>query len=143
TDRSALIEQNRAVVQRYFDTVSSGTRETVVAAITECFDPDVKWQLPASLPNGGLYEGRDAAIAMIVHPKGLSNFELGSMRHELDEFICDESHVVVPFRLTARTARGEDYENQYVMIFTLRDGKVVHVMNLCDTLYLSQKFYGD
>ena len=47
----------------------------------------------------------------------------------------------VPLHLRAITGRGEPYENDYVFIFRIRDGRIAEVWENLDTLYLHTKLH--
>jgi len=133
-------EENLQVVRTYFATVGRAEEGAVQRAIAEMTD-DVVWHIPKSLPNGGAHEGRDAVLAMLDANDGVSLYQPGSMDVQVATMIADDEHVVVPLHLRAITGRGEPYENDYVFIFRIRDGRIAEVWENLDTLYLHTKLH--
>ena len=48
-------------------------------------------------------------------------------------FLADEDRVVVQARGHTVTTRGERYDNTYCMIFRVRAGRLIEVIEHCDT----------
>lgn len=133
-------EENRQVVTEYFATVGSGEAGAVQAAV-ERFGDDVVWHLPASLPNGGSYEGKTAVLEMLNAEEGMALYQPGSMRVRAEAMIADEHFVVVPLVLEAVTRHGEAYENRYVFVYRIEEGRIAEVWENLDTLYLDRMIY--
>jgi uncharacterized protein len=49
-------------------------------------------------------------------------------------FIADDDHVAVEARGDMRSKAGVKYDNEYCLIFRLRDGKIVEMREYCDSV---------
>src|SRR3954454_1324243 len=57
----------------------------------------------------------------------------GGYRSEADFVLAEGGRVVVQARGHATTARGEAYDQTYLYIFRIRDGRITEVVEHCDT----------
>jgi ketosteroid isomerase-like protein len=73
-----------------------------------------------------------AAIATALYPTGAAR--------EIQSVVSEGDRVVVQSILRAVTNKGEDYENYYVLIFELRDGRIDTVWEYLNLVYAQSKF---
>jgi uncharacterized protein len=73
-----------------------------------------------------------AAIAASLYPTGAAR--------EIQAVVSEGDRVVVQSILRAVTNKGEDYENYYVLIFELRDGRIDTVWEYLNLVYAQSKF---
>ena len=126
------IEQNRALVQQYFSVVTGADTSTDLGSF---FAPNVTWQVPQSNPAIKPNPRVGHAAVMDLLTSGVGIYEPGSMDIQQQRVVADESSVVVQFTLVARLARGTDYRNDYIMLFSISDGKIDGVWEYLDSLY--------
>ena len=128
-------ENKRLVADFFRDLEASLHGEDI--DLTPYLAEEVSWWLPRSLGALGFpneYQGREQVLALfagvgtVYHPD--------SVRFELDELLAEGDRVAVPFTLRALTAGGNDYENDYQSIITLREGKILAVREILDTARL-------
>jgi ketosteroid isomerase-like protein len=121
-----MSQENVELVRRAFEASrGSDQREDDPEAIFRFLDPAVVWEVRSDLPDAETYTGYEAMRRLFA-----------TFREVLDEtwyrpmdFIDAGDRVVVPLRWGGRgTASGVDIaEPEETWVFTLRDGKVVHV----------------
>jgi uncharacterized protein len=123
-------EDNVQLVQQLFEAFSRGDIGSVLAALTE----DVDWQGPVSqhagsLPWAGRRRGREQVADYFRQLAAASRF------HPMQDvvFTAAGDRVVAEGRNrnTAR-ATGRSYEHEWVMIFTIRDGKIARFRHYYD-----------
>ena len=54
---------------------------------------------------------------------------------------AEGDRVFVEMTIRATSGQGAPYENHYVMVFTLRDGRIVEVHEHVDTLYAQRLLF--
>jgi len=133
TDRTC--EANRALVERYFDYVTSGDPQ--VAAL---FAEEAVWVTPQSSPMGRRHEGKEAVLALMGGGVGLYD-EQTPMEIRREAIAASGDHVFVEMTMQARTSLGEPYLNHYVFVFQIRQGLIVEVHEHLDTLYAQRMLF--
>lgn len=131
----ATSERNRALVERYFDLVASGSPE-----IATLFAEDAVWVTPQSSPMGRRHEGKQAVLALMSGGVGLYDPET-PMDIQRDAVAATGETVFVEMTMNARTGQGEPYRNHYVFVFQIRDGLIVEIHEHLDTLYAQRKLF--
>lgn len=126
------IEENKALVQRYFSVVTGADTDTDLGSF---FAADVTWQVPQSNPAIKPNPRIGHAAVMDLLTSGVGIYQPGSMDIQQQRVVADESSVVVQFTLVAKLARGTDYKCDYVMLFSISDGKIDGVWEYLDSLY--------
>jgi uncharacterized protein len=123
-------EDNVQLVQQLFEAFSRGDIGSVLAALTD----DVDWQGPVSqhagsLPWAGRRRGREQVADYFRQLAAASRF------HPMQDvvFTAAGDRVVAEGRNrnTAR-ATGRSYEHEWVMIFTIRYGKIARFRHYYD-----------
>jgi ketosteroid isomerase-like protein len=125
------------VVRHYLDVLLAGD----VEAIRECFAEDAVWTIAGDLPIAGPWESRDRIVDDFLVAVGGRLFEAGSQRFEFPTLIGDGDTVALEWRVQARTAAGEDYDNSYCGIFVVRDGRIAEVREYLDSDYARRKLF--
>jgi uncharacterized protein len=112
--------ENVRVVQEMFAAFGKGDLATVLATL----DDDVEWRLDGApeVPYAGKRRGK-AEVADFFF---ILATELQFERFQLDDFIAEADKVVVLGTERQRVkATGKSADNDWAMVFTLRDGKIV------------------
>ena len=119
-------QDNIEIIKRGYAAFSAGDLETVMSL----FDDDVEWVQPGQSAVSGTFHGKAELMEQFgrLAEKGLTV--------KLNRLIADGDTVVA---LTEVTAGGETSDDADV--FTLRDGKTVHVQVHGDTALL-ERVYG-
>jgi ketosteroid isomerase-like protein len=128
----------KQVVQRYLDALLAGD----IDAIRDSFATDATWTIFGDLPIAGPWRGRDVIVDDFLTKVGGELFEPGSQSFEFPTLIGEGDTVALEWRVRARTAAGDDYDNVYCGIFTVRDGRIAEVREYLDSSHAAKKLFG-
>jgi len=126
-------ERNRQAVRTFFETLSSGDLEK----LRRLFHEDATWTVVArGIAGAGTHAGRTAIIDGFLAPiRGM--FAPGDPKVEITNLIAEGSWVAVEGKGRGKFADGRDYDNDYVFLLELEDGKVRTLREYMDTLHVS------
>ena len=110
--------KNEALVRAAFDRWVAGTGNI----FAELLSPDVVWTIHGSGPIAGTYRGREDFIERASMPL-ISRLATPLVPRVHHIWSADDT-VIMRFDGSAKTNSGETYENQFVWIFRLREGRV-------------------
>jgi ketosteroid isomerase-like protein len=127
---------NKACVQEWFDRIARGDAEGAFSL----FSDDILYRLQGTTPVSGSYRGREQLVNDFFVPwrKQID----GEIVLAVDELIGEGDRVVALARGRAKTIHGSDYNNDYVFVFGLRDGKICEVIEYLDTALVETAAYG-
>lgn len=133
------VERNKAVVLGFLDALARGNRE----AAREAFAEDATWSYPPSLGGPGIHRGRDA-IFDVYFAADERLYETGTRRYDLRvrNAIAEGDGVAVEMRHCGRTRDGRAYETDYHVLYLLEAGRIRHVREYFDSLYV-RRLYSD
>jgi uncharacterized protein len=120
-------DKNRELLGAIFDALAEGDPRPFVAAMDDQFT----WRFPGSWSWARDWgSDRDETRTRLLGPL-MAQF--AEYRVRAEEIIAEGDRVVVRAAAEARTVRGEDYPQVYCYVFTVRDGKLIDVLEYCDT----------
>ena len=128
---------NVSVVQRAFEAFGRGDAPAFLSLLSE----DVEWTIagPPSVPYAGERRGREGVAEFLKAIGGAVEME----RFEPQEFIAQGDKVaVVGFERARLRSTGKAFDNPWVLLFTLRDGKITRFRSYEDTHAMAQAFAG-
>ena len=128
--------KNKQLVQKYFDVLMGKVSDTPFESF---FTPDVVWHIPKSNPLITPNPREGLAQVMELLASGVGVYQPDSIQVTLHRLVADEQHVAAQFSLQAVLANGNDYDNDYFFLFSIRDGQIDGVWEYMDTLYQSQR----
>jgi uncharacterized protein (TIGR02246 family) len=128
----------RAVVIRYVEAVRDGDAEVV----HDSFAEDATWHYPGDLPMSKVWQGRDAIINDFLGGMG-PVLVPGTMVIELVSTITEGDRVVAEWTSKAKTVYGGTYDNRCIGIYTVRDGRIVSVIEYADTRHVAAALFPD
>ena len=128
----------RAVVIRYVEAVRDGN----VQVIHDSFAEDATWRYPGDLPISKVWRGRDAIINDFLGGMG-PVLVPGTMEIELVSTIAEGDRVVAEWTSKAKTVHGGTYDNRCIGIYTVRDGRIVSVIEYADTRHVAAVLFPD
>ncbi|MET9447336.1 nuclear transport factor 2 family protein [Streptomyces cinerochromogenes] len=129
----------RAVVIRYVEAVRDGDADV----IRDSFAEDATWHYPGSLPVSRVWRGREEIINDFLGSMG-TVFVPGTVEIELVGTIAEGDRVVAEWTSRAETVHGGTYDNRCLGIYTVRDGRIVSVVEYADTQHVAETlFAGD
>lgn len=131
--------ENKAVVLRFLDALRCGDRD----AAREAFSEDATWSYPPSLGGPGVHRGRDA-IFDVYFAVDERLYDTGTRRYDLrvTNAIAEADSVAVEMRHRGRTLDGRAYETDYHVLYQLAGGRIQHVREYFDSLYV-RRLYSD
>jgi uncharacterized protein len=125
------------VVCRYLDALVARDLDV----IRDSFTPDAMWTMHGDLPIAGPWIGRDRITDDFMGTVLRTLFEPGSQQFQFRSPIVDGDTVVLEWRVLARTATGEHYDNEYCGVFTVRDGRIASVREYLDSRYAARVLF--
>jgi ketosteroid isomerase-like protein len=128
-------EATRATVEAFYAALTSGDRDAVRSLLSD----DCVWVPPETAPFDEMKGGADIAAELggrVVKRM----FDISKpFNLEVRRILADGDVAVVQQRLTATAkATGQHYDNQYCWVYTVDDGKIVHIEEYADTLLASR-----
>jgi hypothetical protein len=114
-----MSEQNKQVALTFIDAMGRGDRE----AFGACLAKDA-----FTLAKGFAHvSGRREYDEMIATAAGFKDIAPGGFKPVIRSVTAEGDRVAVEWEGNATLANGAAYGNQYLMLFTLRDGKICQV----------------
>jgi len=131
-----MMTETQEIVRRWFDYLALGDAKAAFALFSNNIVFDIKGTTPVS----GTYRGMEQLIEEFFTPwrKQID----GELVIHADELIGEGERIVVLARGEAKTIFGDSYNNEYVFVFTVRDGKIHEVTEYCDTALIETAAYG-
>ncbi len=126
---------NTEIVQEGYEKFGNGDIE----GLLNLFSEDIKWTTPQTQgsPIGGTYNGRSEVgefFRLLADSEDITHFEP-------TEFIADGDKVVVLGNSTATVREtNRSYDNDWVHIFTVEDGKITGFLEFFDTAKVERAF---
>lgn len=123
-----VTETNRALIARAFEGLARGDPSNFMPL----FDEGIEWRVMGSSAWSKHARGLEAVTRDLVGPL-FARFA-GPYLTTAERIIADGDHVAVQAKGDAVTHEGDRYDNDYCFVFTLKDGKIVKVVEYMDTI---------
>ncbi|WP_185757129.1 nuclear transport factor 2 family protein [Nocardia bhagyanarayanae] len=117
---------NTELVRAIFDRMARGD----MRALGEAMADDFAWTFPGDWSWAGTWAPKTVVLHEMLRPL-MAQFS--SYRLEADSILGDGDRVVVQARGHGVTKRGAAYDQTYCMIFRVAYGRLVEVVEYCDT----------
>jgi ketosteroid isomerase-like protein len=131
-------ESTRSVVSAYVGALQRGD----IDALRASFAPEATWWLRGDLPTSGTWTGPgeilDGFLAGMTSRLDLTK----PLSQEVKSIVADGELAVAEWTSRATTTSGAAYENDYAVVFHVRDGKIVAVREYFDTAYAGRVLFG-
>ena len=133
TALDARTEPNKSAVERFLRALVDDDAQAMRPLVAD----DVIWWVPPSA----------ATRFRIARPLegwknipwlgggGWKGFQPGSSAVEIHHLVAEGDFVSAHYNRTARRADGGDYDNEYNILFRIRDGLIAEVWEVADTAY--------
>ena len=116
---------NIALVRRFYD--ANGDP----AVVAELMASDIVWDVTPGFPLGGVYRGFQSVASDFF---GAMPQSWTSFRAQGEEFFADaEDHVTALGHYHATARNGKAVTPRFIHIWTVRDGKLVHLQQAADS----------
>jgi ketosteroid isomerase-like protein len=122
------------VIRRGFAAFSAGD----MATLNELFTEDAVWQVPGSGALSGTKQGRDGILSFFGELMSRSE---GTLTVTLDDVVGGDTHTVAMNRNHA-TRGSETLQQDAVIVFVLRDGRVSEARQFFDDTTRNDTFWG-
>lgn len=126
------IEENKALVNRFWSAFSAGRYDEVIATLTE----DATWWVAGTTALSGTYTKKAFAELLggvtAQAPKGIQITPTG--------ITAEGNRVAVEAKSYAEITNGRTYQNLYHFLLEIRDGKICAVREYLDTEHVTTTF---
>lgn len=129
---SDLTEKNRALIKAAYEGLAKGDPSNFMPL----FDDEIEWRVMGSSAWSKHVKGLEAVSQDLVGPLFARLAEPYLTTAEL--IIADGDHVAVQAKGNAETHEGDRYDNDYCFVFTLKNNKIVKVVEYMDTILADQ-----
>lgn len=119
--------ENKKLVQQIFVDSETGTGSTLL----DNFAEDVRWVITGQWAWSQTFEGRDAVLNNLLGKVG--NMLTRRMRTVASNFVAEGDYVVVEAKGDNLTTTGLRYDNDYCLIFKIKDGKIKEIKEYLDS----------
>lgn len=127
------------VVLRYLKALNDRDADTLMAMVA----PDAVFTIPGDHPLAGTWRGLPEIAEKFMLPMG-ALFDPGAAYvTEVTGTVTEGDRVVVLCTSRSRTRRGEPYERDAAVLFTVREGKVSGMREFFDTQYFTRMLFPD
>jgi uncharacterized protein len=120
-----MSQENVDTIRRAYEAFGRQDMDALFGA----FAPDITWQTPDSVPWGGTFKGHEELGGFF---QGVGE-ALGELHVEPDEYIDGGDTVVVKGHHRGTAPNGNSYDVEWVMLWTLEDGKVTSFYEAIDS----------
>lgn len=128
-------EENKAIVTRFLEAFSAGDVAGLVAMMAD----DATWQVQGRIEGlSGTYP-RDEFARLVDAAR--EAYKGGALRIWPTGMIAEGEKVAVEAESRAELNNGRVYNNFYHLLFGLRGGEIVSVIEYMDTLHARQVFF--
>lgn len=114
-------------------------RHAAIAELLDAMTEDATWWIigkPDLFSGAGTRSRADMARIWT----GLFSHMTDGLEMRVIGMVAEDDKVAAEIRSHAELTDGRVYENQYHMLFTLRDGKIAEVKEYADTLLIAHMF---
>jgi len=129
-------QQNKRIIMEGLQLFQKGD----IQQMLNHFHDDAEWLSPdaEAVPFAGNFHGKQEVARFFAEVGG----SLQPMRFDVHDIVAENDKVVVIGEATWQVkATGRTYENPWVNVFTLRDGKVIRTQAYYDTMPAERAFH--
>tara|TARA_Y100000768_G_scaffold347916_1_gene296541 strand:- start:137 stop:598 length:462 start_codon:yes stop_codon:yes gene_type:complete len=130
------IKKNKQLIEKWYHALADGDFETIF----DMHHENVVYNMLGSTPVSGRIYGKDACCNGMIGQKLLEKLipEEVKFSKEWKIIAAEDDRVVGVMKGGGPCKNGEDYEQTYCEIFTIRDGKIIELHAFFDTVLIEQ-----
>ena len=128
------IAENKALVEEAWGLVSAGDGEGFLSKLSD----DATWTFFGTHRFAGTFNGKAEIVAKLFEPLG-EVLEDG-IKVTINSITAEDDRVIIESKGQARTKAGVDYNNDYCIVVTVRDGLIVAVREYLDSELVTTAF---
>jgi ketosteroid isomerase-like protein len=136
-ERDGRTEETRRVVAAYVAALGRGD----LAALRASFASDATWTVGGDLPVSGTWSGPDGIIDGFLARMTERLDTSRPLTQEIHGIVADGDRAVAEWTSRATTTGGASYQNDYAVVFDVRDGLIVAVREYLDTTYAARVLF--
>lgn len=121
---------NKQLIEQYFAVLSGQVTDRSLA---DFFAADVVWHAPPYHPLVTPNPRVGHAAVMDLLSSGVGTYQPGSIQVTLHRLLAEATLVGAQFSLHAMLMDGQDYHNEYFLLFAVNQGKIGAVWEYLDT----------
>ena len=126
--------ENKALVENAWACISAGDGEGFLSKVSD----DATWTFFGSHRFAGTLNGKAEIIAKLFEPLG-EVLEDG-IKVTINTMTAEGDRVIIESKGQARTKAGVDYNNDYCIVVTIKDGLIVAAREYLDTELVTTAF---
>lgn len=127
---------NKELVLQFFERVSDESDPDNVVSAMSLFADDSEFRVMASYGMGGIMSKAETTRKNVE----ILDSVKGRMKFKIHSITAESNRVAVEAENTCVLADGQTYDNFYVFIFLIENGKIRRVNEYLDTFYLSKAY---
>lgn len=138
----AVQEANKALIQRWIGPADDQPGPFLLSdAALGLLAEGAIWNLPptAEIPgveDSRVVRGREAIHA--IQRRAGEIYDVATIQVEMRNLLADGDWVVLQYLMRCRAANGNPYEQEYLFLFEIHDGRIVTIWDYYDTLQVSR-----
>jgi ketosteroid isomerase-like protein len=117
---------NQELIDKITAMFSDNDRRSFVEALPDEFE----FKIPASLPYGGLYKGRETFDEFY---QGIFDNFFETFTISLERVLDAGDHLIAPIRIRAKGKSGREMDVENLWLFRVENGQIVFAQNYADT----------
>ena len=121
------IEENKALVQKFYDAGAQGDMDTCFSIIAD----DITWTNIGSTKVSGTYTGKQELMEKLLGP--LFGQLKAGITSDIERLTAEGDIVIAQTEGTAEKHDGTPYNNSYCQVIRIEDGQFVEVKEYFDT----------
>lgn len=129
-------ETNKATVQLALAAWKSGNGSALQTLLSD----DIEWTISGNSAAAGTTHGRQELMTKVLGPFG-ARFAQSSDKfkpHEIKGIYADGNTVIAHFVAGGTTNNGHPYQNTYLWMLTMQDGKVIRATAFFDSIAFNE-----
>jgi ketosteroid isomerase-like protein len=132
------LERNKRLVASYFEAIGASDLDRVASLMA----PDVRIRCAGGTGarDSVVFHSPEELLVDLRHNLGRLYDPAVGIQPEVLSLTAEEDRVAAEVRIRGRSAQtGEPYDNLYVFLFWIRDGRFREIHEHLDTLYVAEK----
>ena len=128
-------EATRTLVTRFLEARAANDAATIDSVLAD----DAEWAPPPSM---GLrpFKGRETVVKALTGGAVGKILDVATIKRDVHKLVVEGDTAVALQRLTATTANGEPYDNEYCWVYSCRDGKIARMDEFVDSFKAAKLF---
>jgi uncharacterized protein len=138
----AVQEANKALIQRWIGPADEGPGPFLLSdAALGLLAEDAVWHLPPTAEIPGIDDSRTVRGRQAIHAiqrRAGEIYDVATIQVEIRNLLADGDWVVLQYLMRCRATNGNDYEQEYLFVFEIHDGRIATIWDYYDTLQVSR-----